>query len=498
FHFFLFADVPTRAPHVRELSVVVRSQLPRKPMEPPPNHVPLIIDILTSCPHVQTISRVLDDTFRASMARKIGSEGCSEDSDASKKFWNASTICGSAVKVHRSTLSPPSASSTSITAHGCSFWTPVGLAQFLPRLAPTLEELEIDTFICDPEGIQATQGITMPPVLTMAQHAAVRSLTIGSFVGKPLLDHLQHFFPALDDTLTIRHLDTLTPEDTYADIRATNQHAQEGDRLRVGDSDGSHSGSLAWTKLDRVVCPVPTLYMLGLRCPIRLVRLDRCSSDALRKNPIPHLALSLLLGGELGGLDALLSADSELAGSLTHLTLELVYTHAGRPRKDPGAHTVARFPLSHFLAKMASAFRSQPLHKLTHLRVAILAHVTYPSYAAMLRSDEFMRTAHGHSFDFDGTAAGLVSALSTLRYLFVDTSGSLTARGKGAGGPRVEREHAFWDLARGWRVRVATEHPTQGAAAPDPGVPRPALVELSKEVRETLTRNEELLPWDDD
>ncbi|KAM5531987.1 hypothetical protein V8D89_014321 [Ganoderma adspersum] len=496
FHSFLFADAPTRSPHVRKLSVSVRSQIPRMPMEPRFNQFPLIIDILASCPRVESISLVLDNE----------SPGCRDNmsiADAiagmqSLRSFSIKGLPNDVISLLRKVRFPLRRldinDNPRVTREG-SFWTPVALAQFLPRLAPTLENLGIDKFNVDPEDILATQNIMMPPVFTMAQHAAVRSLTVGSFHGKPLLSHVQHLFPALDGTLTIRQLDTLTPEDTYTDIRTTNQRAQEGDR----PADGSCSASHTWTKLGCVVCSVQILYILGLRCPIRLVRFDRCSSDALhyaadalRENPVPHLALSLLLGGELHGLDALLSP--ELAGSLTHLTLELVYT-----RTDPSARTVARFPFNHFLAKMTSAFRT--LQKLTHLRIVILSHVTYRSYVTMMQSDEFMRTVHGRSFDFNGTAAGLLSesALPNLRYLFVETSGSFETTDMPRRFLPGEREHTSWRLARGWRAPVPTEHPTplEGPGAATPDLEELGLVELSEEVRETLIRNEELLPWDD-
>ncbi|KAI1789278.1 hypothetical protein LXA43DRAFT_589936 [Ganoderma leucocontextum] len=148
----------------------------------------------------------------------------------------------------------------------------------------------------------------------MTQYAGVRSLCVGGFVGKPLLDHLQYLFPALDDVLSIARLDGRTPEDTYADIRAANQPAQDG--------EGGGLCSRAWKKVDRVVCDAPTLYILGLRCPVRLLRLDCCSAhalryaaDALRENPVPRLKVSLLLGDGLRGLNEL--CGEELAGRLT-------------------------------------------------------------------------------------------------------------------------------------------------------------------------------------
>lgn len=351
FRSFLCADVSARALHVRTLNILLWLS-PRVVGPSDIDPVSLIIDILASCPHVETISLILNDSSFVQDDNQaiIGAI-------ASMQGLRSLSISGprnDALTLAREVQSPlrKLAIHSGSIGHRTSSYFPHTLNDFLPRLALTLEQFEIGVFTVDPDEIRATEDIAVPPVINMSQYSFVRSLSIGSLLGKPLLDRLQHLFPALDGTLTIGELDSgaLVQEEAYADIRTTNQRAQEG------DGHGLHS-HCAWTKLDRVIChQAHMLYLLGLRCPIRLLRIGTCShglhyaTAALRENPIPRLTLSLLLGGGLQGLDELFSA--ELAGVLTHLTLHLLYIHDGSGKfMDRGVNTVARLPWSHFLVR---------------------------------------------------------------------------------------------------------------------------------------------------
>ena len=175
---------------------------------------------------------------------------------------------------------------------------PAVLEQFFPRgLMRTLEELKLDQFTVDiPGGIclQSLANTCSPSVLNMAQYPAVRSLSVESLHGRPLLDVLQHIFPALDGTLSLGGFGIGHGEETHYDIlREANRRSQE-----IGVDGVSH----AWKKLDRFVCDAHVLYILGLRCPIRLVMIEhalmhekgRYLAHALRENPIPRLKLSTL------------------------------------------------------------------------------------------------------------------------------------------------------------------------------------------------------------
>ncbi|KAM5543688.1 hypothetical protein V8D89_002939 [Ganoderma adspersum] len=131
----------------------------------------------------------------------------------------------------------------------------------IPRsVTHTLEKLELDRFVVDPLDVPARANLLVPPASSMAPYPAVRSLTVGNFRGKPLLDHLHHLFPALDGILHVGALHLWSLGDVYVETRAANQ--------RLQDSDGGGSPSRPWKKLDRVVCEAPILYILGMRCPI--------------------------------------------------------------------------------------------------------------------------------------------------------------------------------------------------------------------------------------
>ena len=86
------------------------------------------------------------------------------------------------------------------------------------------------------------------------------------------------------------------------------------------------------------------LYMLGLRVrsgssglrPDRCSADDlRCATDALRKNLVPGLKLSLLLSDGFRGLDELCSL--ALAAVLTHLALQVVYPGTTRDEEEQDA-----------------------------------------------------------------------------------------------------------------------------------------------------------------
>ena len=179
------------------------------------------------------------------------------------------------------------------------------------------------TFSADRDDIHSHVHVSTEPVFTMTQYHAVRALSTPGFMGKPLVDHFHHLFPAVD-ILRLGRLHKSVREDAYPDIRAANQRAQECSRV--------------WKKLDLVVCDARMLYVLSLRCPIRLVMLDygkedgqRYAAEALRENPVPHLKITLGHGRHMfGGLFS-----PELGGKLTHLTLCMLYYNHIRAHSGP-------------------------------------------------------------------------------------------------------------------------------------------------------------------
>ncbi|KAM5543669.1 hypothetical protein V8D89_002920 [Ganoderma adspersum] len=391
FHTFLFADARTRARHVHALNIVADQLMAR-------THQARLIEILTSCQGLTDISITIVNLIPTDIVRTIISLRSLRSVSIYGSFESlvvmlAYECCPSLRKL--AIYFPP--------ADGTQVWSPRTMKRLLPRFPATIQELKFGNFAVDQDDLQIANPIPPSSASDIKQYAGVRSLYVDRFVGLPLLGHLQHVFPALDDV----------PDNEYAGLRDMNQRAQDG--------EGGALHARSWKKLDRLVCNAPMLYVLGLRCPVRLLTLDRCPvrvlryvADAIRENPVPRLKLELLLGDELRGIDTLCSP--ELAG--------LVYPGTGgdeaeEEAQDASAKTVARLPWTHFLDKMISALRC--LHKLTHLRVVLQSDVSDRSYQVMLDSDAFLGTVRPSAFDFAGTSTSLARSLPSLQYVFLTT-----------------------------------------------------------------------------
>ena len=340
-HSLLFANPLARTPHVRALDIVYPPPTIR-PLSTLPGDSSLLKDILTLCPHLEKISIYLQDDSR----------GCTDDPQVieaivSIRSLRSLSIHGwstHALDLLRGLSAPLRTLELDFQNDELEFWTPSALEEHLPRpLVPTLEKLEVCDFIVDLYGPQmhvpGNVVEKLRPYPSMAPYPAVRSLCLRFLLQRPLLDHLQHLFPALDGTLSLGPLDTSVPDgDTYDELRAANQRAQEG-------AQGGPSRSRAWKKLDKVVCDPRMLFVLGLRCPIRLIALDNCSAHtrslaaiALGDNPVPRLKLTFALSEGRDVLDGLFS--QALARVLTHLTICFVFENDGGPRSDADPETV--------------------------------------------------------------------------------------------------------------------------------------------------------------
>ncbi|PIL28003.1 hypothetical protein GSI_09854 [Ganoderma sinense ZZ0214-1] len=169
---------------------------------------------------------------------------------------------------------------------------------------------------------------------TLARYPVVRSFSAISLIGALLLDRLwQHLFPALDGTLSLGDFDTGTSRCSEDAIRAANRCAQDAGPER------------AWNKLDRVICDAQMLYVLALRCPVRLAMIDKGSAGAV------HYA----------------------AHAPSHLTLCLVYNRKDSWRTPGDAADLAQLQWDDLpLRTLLSVLR--PLRNLTHLRAFIYCH----------------------------------------------------------------------------------------------------------------------------
>ncbi|PIL30091.1 hypothetical protein GSI_07767 [Ganoderma sinense ZZ0214-1] len=313
FHVFLFADEPARAPHIRALHIDLRQPTPAQ------NHdedCSLLVHILASCKHLEHLTIAFHQFTLPIVAEPSFLHTVNAISSLQSLSVRSTSYDGiSLLPSFRIPLR-----SLSIDANNVTYSPryPANLKEFLPHaVVLTLETLELDRFAVDSPDTQVIGNHLMPLTFTMAPYTAVRSLSVASFRGRPLLDHLQHLFPALEGTLDIGWLNFWTFENRHDDIRTTNQRIQDGD------------GGRAWRKLDRVVCEAPAFYVLALRCPIRLAMIY-CGpvehyhyvAVALRENPVPRLKLTLYhQPGMFAGLFS-----TELAGRLTHLTLCVLYS----------------------------------------------------------------------------------------------------------------------------------------------------------------------------
>ncbi|PIL30092.1 hypothetical protein GSI_07766 [Ganoderma sinense ZZ0214-1] len=371
-----------------------------------------------------------------------------------------------------------------------SFVCVLALEHFLPHVARTLENLQIATFTVDPLVIQAGTKASSPPTASLTKYSAVRSLSVGFLEGQPLLEDLQHLFPALDGTLSLGTLDARCKMGTYDHMRAINQRAQEP------NGDGSPARpSRPWTRLDRVICSGQMLYVLGLRCPIQLAMLDfngisnyaRYAAVALRENPVPRLKLTLEHDFASGALDEVFSP--ELARTLTHLTLCLLYSDSEFDREKDEDAASPRDRCENVLDGLVSAIR--PLRNLTHLRV-VLGVTGYVDEDTLGPSDEDAYSFRASTFDFEGTAAALSRGLPSLENVFIITTTGLFSIWEwqwpdvAIGGRFKPCER--WYASRGWRVAMPG---TEGVPEGEKG--KGIIVELHEDVVETIVRKEELV-----
>ena len=315
FHSFLFADELARSPYVRALDV----DLMRPQSEA--DDATLLPSILASCKGLQKITISFQNDAFPLVASPPFLDAIAAIPSL-RSFIVRSQIIDALIVLSRFSAPVRMLGIHTNNLPDVTARSPAFIERHLPRaVVRTLEELELDQLILDLYDDVEVIVIRWPSALDAAPYPAVRSLSVGLLKGRPMLDSLQHLFPALDGTLDLGALHIGRDEALYGRLRTANQHAQQR---------GADGSLCAWKKLDRIICDAPMLYVLGLRCPIRLAMLEfglvrehgRYVADALRENPVPRLKLTT--NHELGpAFGALFSP--ELAGTLTHLTLCLLY-----------------------------------------------------------------------------------------------------------------------------------------------------------------------------
>ena len=310
FHSFLLTDISARAVHILALDVDLTWL---NMYQTGADHFSLLLDILASCEFLEHVTI----TFGEASKELIDDPRFVHTITKFRRLHSFSVRSGvvDTLPIIRHICTPLLKLSIR-EAPDDSAWYPSTLEKYIPRLvARTLKKLELNNLAVDQHHIQ---GPSSQPILSTIEYPAVRSLTVRFFDGRPLLEHLFHLFPAIDNTLSLGNLD-IGPggEEAYDQIRALNKQAQ--------DNHG------AWKKLDRVVCDGAMLYALGLRCPVRLVIINSgwlsgysYAGDALRENPAPRLKITLR--HEELSMPAFRRVFSpELAETLTHLTVCMTY-----------------------------------------------------------------------------------------------------------------------------------------------------------------------------
>ncbi|KAM5543491.1 hypothetical protein V8D89_002742 [Ganoderma adspersum] len=351
------------------------------------------------------------------------------------------------------------------------YWTPPALEAFLPNFAPTLETLELCSLYIDIPDARGLDGSSLPPSRSpLTQYTAVRSLSIRILEGVPLLDVLLHQFPALDGTLRLPDWGRNTYLSSNNHIRECNEEAQQ----RRGDS--------VWKKLDRLVCDPVLFHLLGLRCPIGLLMIDRGTERtkddlalALRENPVARLKLSFMLDPGFTVFDSLLYAG--LGETLTHLTFCLMDTESTNSFCDAEGMTVTGLKWDDILDRMRSSL--EPLQKLTHLRVIFHCNIYYQSSQPIKKSD-FTHALGNSKTDLEGVAASLVRLLPALQYVFLTTSAAFG---------NIHKVMERWQVDRAWRV---AEPPSDATGEMHDDRQR-LLVDLADTVAATVIVEEELV-----
>ncbi|KAI0358144.1 hypothetical protein OH77DRAFT_1246488 [Trametes cingulata] len=272
------------------------------------------------------------------------------------------------------------------------------LDDLVSHLSPTLEVLHL-------------QRTTIKLAAKGAQYPAIRSAHFRGIEGPPWVDILVHMFPNLCDTLDLGAIDysLVDAADTQVRARRINKERQE---------------YASWKGLDCVVGDVTSLYMLGLACPVRHLMVDALCrhlkeqlGTALQDTLPTHLKLTIMLAHGINVFEDLFP--TEVIPKLTHLVLLVTYDNLD------DEDLIDRFTMSSvkwpaFLDLVTNAVK--PLH-LTHLRLIVHYNINLGDdvLPAANYSKPFIKSMR--ELDHCATASSLISAVPSLRYVFLSFGG---------------------------------------------------------------------------
>ncbi|KAM5538321.1 hypothetical protein V8D89_007923 [Ganoderma adspersum] len=464
FHTFIFSNEPSRAPCIRGLKL------------PDPYEDPECREIIESgffnrlWAVLEAAVRIQFLEFSTSISAFVF--GAVAQANTVQELWVFADTYKQPLRTHLTAFRSPL---RSLHVMGSELVGDVISARFLHddlgHLAPTLESLDLDDF-----------PIRILPSSLTTQFTAVRSLKLKTSFSSDFhtLDVLLRLFPNLDDTLDLgRRLMGNIAEDEYDAFRERSKETQK-----------RHS----WSGLDKLVCDLPTAYLLALQCPIRRMdsEVQHMSSheylylaDTLRHNGPRQLHIGLPLYDGFNMLDGMFPP--EAAEKLTHL---VVFADAGARYRCGARYKARNVHWDRLVGRLLLSIKH--LHLLTHLRIVFRSTTYYSVRQPPPNRDLMNRLCE---IDLHPAAIQLIAEMPTLDHLFLTSCGRAYAlQTKTKNGQPVYRQRIIerWLSTKAWRVDH--DHDEEEDRLPaDAGLGSgPCTMELSPEVAERIVNQEEL------
>ncbi|PIL28836.1 hypothetical protein GSI_08881 [Ganoderma sinense ZZ0214-1] len=371
-------------------------------------------------------------------------------------------------------------------------WTQNTLSDALIRFKDSLESLSIRG-----SRVQLERSSIGFPVSTLTQFHAVRSLTLNQLVTFPHLPILLELFPNLNGTVHLTGFPYYSIPDFACDEPQRYTFFRE-----VREENGRAQERQRWTRLERLICDVDTLFILNLRCPVGLTIVHKCTActnpalrrylaESLRGHRSTRLNLQLAIwwGVDQPLLDSIIPP--EAAARLTHLTLCVRYVYDNSPDPTPGPRYADTRWDDLWRNALLPTIAPLRLRALTHFRLVFHCQAQEGEEAARPISEEptvedLRPTPHGR-FDFTAIASVVADALPSLRYCFMTNSAHVLTH--------VDARLTVvegWRESRAWQVACDPAGSTGAAAAADTcAIPR-ELLEMDNSVAEALMGREDL------
>ncbi len=319
FREFILNQKPTRAHHIRSLVIPETAWTTDKRAVPYIDVGEELTDIFDCAVNLDTLDLSLDKYYSAEPARA------------------SSAFAGMGALKHLS-LSDP-----------YLFWAPVALSalrsppltlclrtETLSRLAPSVRSAPLLKTYFDHFRFPSTLtslhldyiDLYDDSFLGLPQFRSVRSVIIRQAAGEPLLGVFLHLFPCLDGTLRLR----LTA------LMNRTLSAGSGRPAQIQKENRCAQDVFHWERLDRLDCESTTVFMLGLRCPVRHLTIDSFDTSIIADIRMQHLVVtSIHFPQDIAAIEDYTRTHSLAGGfSPTHVVLIVRY-EAEDYRADEGS-----------------------------------------------------------------------------------------------------------------------------------------------------------------